>query len=98
MARNRPYPRSAHRGQKSKGDEMPWALVDATMGEDLAEFGELQLAANEPIRELPWLDRERADVAGDLLVILGHAFSKDGLEHADAGLASRAVDQGDEMW
>ena len=68
------------------------------MGEDLAELGELQLAANEPIRELPRLDRERADVAGNLLVVFGHALSEDGLEHAVAGLACRAVDQGDEMW
>ena len=48
---------------------MPRAAVDAAVGEDLAVVGELELAADETVRELAGLDGERADVAGDLVVI-----------------------------
>ncbi len=37
------------------------------MREDLAVVGELELAADQTVRELARLDRERTDVAGDLV-------------------------------
>ena len=78
----------SHGRQQGERHEVPRAAVDAAVGEDLAVVGELQLAAHEPVGELAGLDGERADVAGDLLVVLAsRPRAEDDLEHALPGLA-----------
>ena len=59
---------SGRREQRER-DDQPRAVVDAAVGEHLAVVGELELAADEAVRELAGLDGERADVAGDLVVV-----------------------------
>ena len=72
------------------------------MGEHLPVVGELQLAADEAVGELPGLDAERADVARHLVLIgrlgvgVGRAAEED-LEHALPFVVGRAADQGDEV-
>ena len=64
---------------------MPRAVVDAAVGEHLAVVGELEFATHESIGELAGLDRERADVAGDLLTLaLLDPAAEHHLEHAAA--------------
>jgi hypothetical protein len=67
------------------------------VGEDLAVLGELELAPHEAIRELAGVDRERADVARDLFVVLARAFAEHHFEHPVTGLCRWAVDQRDEV-
>ncbi len=84
-------------GNSVERHEVPGAPVDAAVGEDLAVVGELELATHQAVGELARLDGERADVAGDLFVVLAETAAEDHLEHARAGFVGRAVDQADEV-
>ena len=70
-----PIPGGADHSSESAGwqqrerDDEPRTAVDATVGEHLAIVGELQLATYEAVGELAWIDGERADVAGHLIVV-----------------------------
>ena len=58
------------RRQQRQRYEVPRAPADAAVGDDLPVLGEVELTLHEPVRELAGVDLERADVAGDLLVVL----------------------------
>jgi EAL domain-containing protein (putative c-di-GMP-specific phosphodiesterase class I) len=53
------------RWQQGERHQMPRTAIDTAMGEDLAVFGELEIALHQAIRELARLDREGAHIAGD---------------------------------
>lgn len=76
---------------------MPRSMIYSAMGENLAILGEIELTFDEAIGELPWINCERADVAGDLLSIFFHSFAEDHFENPRATLVGRAVDERNEM-
>ena len=70
------------------------------MSEDLPILFDRQLGAHESIRELAWLNGERADVLGERWRGLGSNawFLKYHLQHAVTLFASRAIDEHHQMW
>ena len=76
---------------------MPRSMIHSAMGENLAILGEIELTFDEAIGELPWINCERADVAGDLLSIFFHSFAEDHFENPRAPLVGRTVDERNEM-
>ena len=65
---------------------MPRALIHTTMSKDLAIFGEIELTLDESIGELARVDRERADVASDLLGVFFHPLAEDHFKNSRAAL------------
>src|ERR1700712_151857 len=61
--------RGSDGGQQREREEVPRAVIDAAVGEDLPVLRELELALHQPVGELARVDVERADVARHLLVI-----------------------------
>ena len=68
------------------------------MGEDLPVFGELEIALHQAIGELAGVDRERAHVAGHLLIGFIDAGSEHHLEIALAEFVGRAEDERHQVW
>ena len=85
------------RRQQRERHEVPRAAVDAAVGEDLAVFGELELALHQPVGELAGLDREWVDVASHLFVGLAQAPAEDDLEHPRARAIEWTKQQRDQM-
>ena len=76
---------------------MPRSMIHSAMGENLAILGEIEFTLDEAIGELPWINRERTDVAGDLLGVFFHSFAKDHFENPRSTLVGSTVDERNEM-